>query len=78
MKKYKYMVCGQKFEVEDGVEAVCPICNRIGEILTSPSTPRSVPFGTARFNSLHELSDSGLTGMDIRVGISQRLCKPSN
>lgn len=35
--------------------------NRIGEILSSPSTPRSVPFGTTRFNSLHELSDSGLT-----------------
>ena len=41
--------------------------NRIGEVLASPSTPRSVPFGTTRFNSLRELSDSGPTGMDIPV-----------
>ena len=33
--------------------------NRIGEICPSPSTLRSIPFGTTRFNSLHVLSDSG-------------------
>ena len=41
--------------------------NRIGEILPSPSTPRSVPFGTTRFNSLHVLSDSAQSWMDIRA-----------
>lgn len=38
-----------------------------GGDLTSPSTPRSVPFGTTRFNSLHVLLDSGQSWMDIRV-----------
>ena len=41
--------------------------HRIGEILPSPSTPRSVPFGTTRFNSLHVLLDSGQSWMDIQV-----------
>ena len=41
--------------------------NRIGEILTSPSTPRSVPFGTTRFNSLLGLSDSGQSYRDNQV-----------
>ena len=43
------------------------IFDRIGEIWPSPSTPRSVPFGTTRFNSLHVLSDSGQSWMDIQV-----------
>ena len=41
--------------------------HRIGEILTSPSTPRSVPFGTTRFNSLLGLSDSGQSYRDNQV-----------
>lgn len=41
--------------------------DRIGEIWLSPSTPRSVPFGTTRFNSLHVLSDSGQSWMGIQV-----------
>lgn len=39
MKKYKYMVCGQKFEVEDGVEAVCPICKQKGAEGNFPTAP---------------------------------------
>ena len=33
MKKYKCNVCGQVFEVEDGVEAVCPLCHAKGDSL---------------------------------------------
>ena len=30
MKKYKCLVCGEIFEVEDGEEPICPICG-VGE-----------------------------------------------
>ncbi len=53
-----------------------PERDRIGEILPSPSTPRSVPFGTARFNSLHELSDNGLTSLHVRI--SEMVHPPSD
>ena len=33
MKKYKCKVCGEIFEVADGVEAVCPRCKVKGEML---------------------------------------------
>jgi rubrerythrin/NAD-dependent dihydropyrimidine dehydrogenase PreA subunit len=33
MKKYKCKVCGEIFEVEDGVEAVCPRCKQKGDKL---------------------------------------------
>ena len=33
MKKYKCKVCGAVFEVEDGAEAVCPVCKRTGDDL---------------------------------------------
>ena len=26
MKKYKCLICGKEFEVEDGKEPVCPVC----------------------------------------------------
>lgn len=28
MKKYKFKVCGEAFEVVDGVEPVCPRCKQ--------------------------------------------------
>ena len=31
MKTYKCMVCGKVFEVEDGVEPVCPLCKAKGD-----------------------------------------------
>lgn len=43
------------------------VLNRTGEILPSPYAPRNVLSGIARFNSLHGLSDSELTWMDIQV-----------
>ena len=33
MKKYKCLVCGEIFEVEDGAEAVCPLCGVDGDNL---------------------------------------------
>ena len=33
MKKYRCLVCGEIFEVEDGVEPVCPVCKQKGENL---------------------------------------------
>lgn len=33
MKKYKCLVCGEVFEVEDGEEAVCPLCGVSGDDL---------------------------------------------
>ena len=33
MKTYKCKVCGAEFQVEDGVEPVCPICNARGDKL---------------------------------------------
>ena len=31
MKKFKCNVCGVEFEVEEGQEAVCPVCGATGE-----------------------------------------------
>lgn len=31
MKKYKCLVCGAVFEVEDGAEAICPVCGVSGD-----------------------------------------------
>ena len=31
MKKYKCLLCGAVFEVEDGAEAVCPVCGVSGD-----------------------------------------------
>ena len=33
MKTYKCKVCGEIFEVEDGQEAVCPLCKQKGDNL---------------------------------------------
>jgi len=33
MKKYKCKICGKVFEVEDGVEPVCPLCKAKGDKL---------------------------------------------
>ena len=33
MKKFKCLVCGVEFEVEEGQEPVCPICGATGEKL---------------------------------------------
>lgn len=33
MKTYKCLVCGEIFEVEDGAEAVCPLCGVSGDDL---------------------------------------------
>lgn len=41
MKKYKCLVCGQEFEVEDGVEAVCPLCKQKGDKLQEITQPAS-------------------------------------
>ena len=62
-----------RYQVDSGLSPVRNVRrqahnqNRIGEILTSPSTPRSVPFGTTRFNSLLGLSDSGQSYRDNQV-----------
>lgn len=31
MKKFKCLVCGVEFEVEDGQDPVCPVCGAGGE-----------------------------------------------
>ena len=31
MKKYKCLVCGAEFEVEDGQQPVCPVCGVSGD-----------------------------------------------
>ncbi len=40
MKKYKCLVCGVKFDVPEGVEAICPVCNakgaKVEEIIETP------------------------------------------
>lgn len=33
MKTYKCLVCGKVFDVEDGVEPVCPVCKAKGDKL---------------------------------------------
>jgi len=33
MKKYKCLVCGHEFEVADGAEPVCPLCQAKGDQL---------------------------------------------
>ncbi len=33
MKKYRCLLCGHVFEVEDGVEPVCPLCGATGDVL---------------------------------------------
>lgn len=41
MKRYKCHVCGDVFDVADGEEAVCPICNRRGDALEEISVAQS-------------------------------------
>ena len=33
MKTYKCLICGEVFQVEDGVEPVCPVCGVDGDNL---------------------------------------------
>ncbi|MBR6897167.1 MAG: rubrerythrin family protein [Lachnospiraceae bacterium] len=47
MKKYRCKVCGKVFEVEDGVEAVCPVCKQKGdklELIEDTSAPKANPY----------------------------------
>lgn len=37
MKTYKCLVCGEVFEVEDGVKPVCPLCGAEGDDLEEVS-----------------------------------------
>jgi len=49
MKKVKYLckLCGQKFEIEEGLEPVCPICGATGaNIITIDSEPKNKYSGT--------------------------------
>ena len=31
MKKYKCLLCGQEFEIEEGQEVICPLCGATGD-----------------------------------------------
>ena len=45
MKTYKCKVCGEVFQVEDGVEPVCPVCKARGDKLELVSeAPKSNPY----------------------------------
>ncbi len=33
MKKYRCLLCGHVFTVEDGAEPVCPLCGAEGDLL---------------------------------------------
>ena len=48
MKKFKCLVCGQVFEVEEGAEAVCPLCKATGDKLEEivEATPANKYAGT--------------------------------
>ena len=47
MKKYRCKVCGQIFEVEDGVEPICPICKMKGDFVELiEETPKNKYSGT--------------------------------
>ncbi len=39
MKKYKCIICGEVFEVQDGEEAVCPLCGATGDDLEPVEEP---------------------------------------
>ena len=39
MKKYKCIICGEVFEIEDGEEAVCPLCGATGDDLEPVEEP---------------------------------------
>lgn len=41
MKTYKCLVCGKVFDVEDGVEPVCPLCGAKGDKLVLMTNPYS-------------------------------------
>ena len=44
MKTYKCLVCGKVFEVEDGVEPVCPLCKAKGDKLELVEEKKSNPY----------------------------------
>ena len=48
MKTYKCKVCGKVFQVEDGQEAVCPVCKKSGEnlVLIEESSAQNPYAGT--------------------------------
>lgn len=33
MKKYRCLLCGHVFTVEDGAEPACPLCGAVGDLL---------------------------------------------
>ncbi len=54
MKKYKCLLCGQVFEVADGVEPVCPLCGAKGDkIIEVTETPTNKYAGTKTEQNLH-------------------------
>ena len=44
MKKYKCLICGATFEVEDGAEAICPLCRATGDKLELIEEPKANPY----------------------------------
>ena len=44
MKTYKCLVCGEVFQVEDGVEPVCPLCHVTGDDLELVEDVKSNPY----------------------------------
>ena len=44
MKTYKCLVCGQVFQVEDGVEPECPLCHAKGDKLELVEEKKSNPY----------------------------------
>ena len=44
MKTYKCLVCGKVFEVEDGVEPVCPLCKAKGDKLQLIEDKKANPY----------------------------------
>ncbi len=45
--KYRCKLCGAEFEVEEGIEAVCPVCGAVGDNLEMiSSTPKNKYSGT--------------------------------
>lgn len=65
MKRYHCRVCGEDFDVEDGVEPVCPVCRQKGDAL------EEIPVRPAPVASDRNMMDRLTYGLFVLTGMTE-------